>query len=187
MHFAATKCNACEREGTRSEARLCVFYFARFSTARCAIGVAAYEVHGVACYIVVLPAKGVWRAVVKRSPTGFQFLVGGYPGSPLARQPGVLEEFPYRERARWALCAVGEVEPGSDASTSQLTLGRSPTRGGAAASWDKFENLSGAGCAVLDSSTWKSTARWRAALPQRGYLTQPGVATFCGYPGLVGP
>jgi hypothetical protein len=29
-------------------------------------------------------------------------------------------------------------------STSQLTLGRSPTRGGAAASWDKFENLSGA-------------------------------------------
>jgi hypothetical protein len=28
-------------------------------------------------------------------------------------------------------------------STSQLTLGRSPGRGGAAASWDKFENLSG--------------------------------------------
>ena len=51
--------------------------------------------------------------------------------------------FPYRERARRTCCALAEVEPGSRGSTSQLTLGRSPTRGGAAASWDKFENLSG--------------------------------------------
>ena len=42
-------------------------------------------------------------------------------------------------------------------------------------------------CGVLDAHTWRSTRRWRAALPQRGYLTQPGVATFFGYPGLVGP
>jgi hypothetical protein len=38
---------------------------------------------------------------------------------------------------------LAEVEPGSRGSTSQLTLSRSPRRGGAAASWDKFENLSG--------------------------------------------
>jgi hypothetical protein len=39
-------------------------------------------------------------------------------------------------------------------------------------------------CAVHTS---RFTGRWRAALPQRGYLIQPGVATLCGYPGLVGP
>jgi hypothetical protein len=37
-----------------------------------------------------------------------------------------------------------ESTPGD--STSQLTLGRSPTRGGAADAWDKFENLSGPRC-----------------------------------------
>jgi hypothetical protein len=39
-----------------------------------------------------------------------------------------MEEFPYRERARWALCAMRRVEPGLGVSTSQLTLGRSPGR-----------------------------------------------------------
>jgi hypothetical protein len=42
----------------------------------------------------------------------------------------------------------------------------------------------GMGC---DVHTSRFTGRWRAALPQRGYLTQPGVATSCGYPGLGGP
>jgi hypothetical protein len=54
-----------------------------------------------------------------------------------------MRNFPDRERARRALCVIGEVELGSGASTSQLTLSRSPTRGEAAGSWDKFENLSG--------------------------------------------
>ena len=110
-------------------------------------------------------------------------------GSPRAARPPTSRrsDSPTDARSVGSCCARGEVDRRLDASTSQLTLSRSPTRGGAAPSWDKFENLSGAGCAVLDSSTWKSTARWRAALPQRGYLTQPGVATFCGYPGLVGP
>ena len=42
----------------------------------------------------------------------------------------------------------------------------------------------GMGC---DVHTSRFTGRWRAALPQRGSLIQPGVATLCGYPGLVGP
>jgi hypothetical protein len=45
--------------------------------------------------------------------------------------------FPDRKRARRALCAVGEVELGLGGSTSQLTLGRSPTR-----CPDKLINLS---------------------------------------------
>ncbi len=44
-----------------------------------------------------------------------------------------MEKLPYRERARWELSALGQVCLGLGVSTSQLTLGRSPTRGGAAA------------------------------------------------------
>ena len=61
---------------------------------------------------------------------------------------------------------------GLGGSTSQLTLGRSPTRGGAAASWDKFENLSGQKdrrrtgweTDATDSPTWRLSPRTGAAI-----------------------
>jgi hypothetical protein len=87
----------------------------------------------------ITPGLGEFRwgmpcDVPEGTPTGFRgYFCGPSPGVAAAQQPRAMIRFPYRERARWALCAVGEVGPGLGDSTSQLTLGRSPTRGGAAA------------------------------------------------------
>jgi hypothetical protein len=82
----------------------------------------------------------VSRGTLKRSPTGFRDHLGPEPRVAAAQQPGAMEEFPYRERpggwcsrwvrsiAGWAMGATGAGRVGlsTGASTSQLTLGRSP-------------------------------------------------------------
>ncbi len=70
-------------------------------------------------------------AAAEVNPTGFRgILCDPSPGVAAAPQPRARIRFPSRESARWTLCAVGEVGLGLGASTSQLTLGRSPTRRG---------------------------------------------------------
>ena len=62
-----------------------------------------------------------------------------------------------------------------DVSTSQLTLGRLPTRGGAAASWDKFDYLSGPRCWVGMRRAHPSVARVPCTLtPSLSRKTTPG-------------
>ena len=52
--------------------------------------------------------------------------MAGSPGSPLARQPRGMEEFPYREHVLRVLCVLGNVEMQLDVSTRQLTHGLRP-------------------------------------------------------------
>ena len=66
------------------------------------------------------------------TPTGLRSIfLPGTRGSRCAATPG-WNQVPLQGTCRWAMCARGDVELGSDASTSKLTLGRSPGRGCAA-------------------------------------------------------
>jgi len=108
-----------------------------------------------------------------------------------------MEEFPYRERARWASCAMRRVELGLGGSTSQLTLGRSPGR--AAGPRPRGTNLKmcpgrdgGMGCRRVHLEVHRAVGRVPWTLTPSLSRVHPGAVhpmSFCGRgsPRAAGP
>jgi hypothetical protein len=117
------------------------------------------------------PNEKFFRASTRRGRTNREVRPHGrglfaLPPAPSRSHPGTVDRASFRGRGRTRAAGprashrsdsptpargVGStsargVESTPGDSTSQLTLSRSPTRGGAADAWDKFENLSGPRC-----------------------------------------